>query len=361
MTTPDLFALIQLGPYMLNNRIVMAPMTRSRADEAGVVQAMTATYYAQRASAGLIVSEATQIHPTGKGYIGTPGIHHPEQVAAWQTVTTAVHAAGGRIFLQLWHVGRISHRLLQPDGVLPVAPSAIRPEGQAYTPAGLLPLETPRALTLEEIPGIVAQYRTAAQLALQAGFDGVEVHAANGYLLDQFLRDGSNQRTDAYGGSVANRSRLLLEVLDAVVDVCGADRVGVRLSPTNGFNDMRDSDPQSLFNHVVTALNPYRLAFLDVVGNSMSGEAPAFDYAALRACYTGGIFIASGGYDKASAQATLASGYADLVAFGTPYIANPDLVARLQADVPLAQADRATFYGGGVAGYIDYPVYEPVA
>jgi N-ethylmaleimide reductase len=275
---PDLFAPFDLGPYTLANRMVMAPLTRNRAGPGNVPQALNAAYYAQRASAGLIITEATQVSPQGLGYPDTPGIHSPEQIDGWRRVTEAVHARGGLIFLQLWHVGRISHPSLQPDGAVPVAPSAIRPEGQAATYDGMQDFVTPRALATDEIPGIIDQYRTAARNALSAGFDGVEVHAANGYLLDQFLRDGSNRRDDGYGGPIANRARLLLEVTEAVAKVWGANRVGIRISPVNGFNSMSDSDPDGTFGYVAQALNRFGLAYLHVVERSFSSEQPEPTY-----------------------------------------------------------------------------------
>ena len=276
ITGPALFTPLRLGPYLVPNRMVMAPLTRNRAGPGNVPQAMNALYYAQRAPAGLIVTEATQISPQGVGYPHTPGIHNPAQVEGWKQVTQAVHERAGRIFLQLWHVGRISHPSLQPDGVLPVAPSAVRPAGEAYTYEGLKPFMTPRALKLDEIPGVVDQYRTAAQYALAAGFDGVEIHAANGYLIDQFLRDGTNHRTDRYGGSLANRVRFLLEVTEAVTEVWGADRVGARISPVGAFNDMSDSDPETTFNYAAGQLNRFELAYLHVVegdeGDELNGR-----------------------------------------------------------------------------------------
>ena len=317
--------------------------------------AMNATYYAQRASAGLLITEAAPICLEGHGYPRTPGIHSPAQIAGWQKVTEAVHAKGGRIFLQLWHVGRISHPSLQPGNVLPVAPSALKPEGQAFTYEGLQDYVTPRALEASELPGIVAAFRRAAENAKAAGFDGIEVHAANGYLLDQFLRDGTNRRDDAYGGSVAKRCRLLLEVLEAVTKVWGADRVGVRISPVNTFNDIADSDPRATFEYLAAALQPYRLAYLHVVEGDMTGRpAPAMDYPRLKALF-GGPYLANNGYDRSRALAAVAEGRADLVAFGRPYIANPDLVERLKADAPLTTPDPDTFYSGEERGYIDYP------
>ncbi len=355
----DLFSPVRLGRTELANRIVMAPLTRNRASMTGnVPQDINALYYAQRASAGLIIAEATPVSPMAHGYPATPGIHSAEQVAGWKKVVEAVHAKGGRIYLQLWHVGRISHPSLLPDGALPVAPSAIRPAGQAFTYEGLQDFVTPRALETDEIPALIDDYRHAAELALQAGFDGVEVHAANGYLLDQFLRDGTNKRDDQYGGSIANRTRLLIEVVATVCKVWGADRVGVRLSPINQFNDIRDSYPQALFNHVAEALNPFNLAYLHVVEVGMTGDAPQpFDFAELRRAWRGS-YLANGGYDKARGNAAIASGHADAVAYGVPFIANPDLVERFRRDAPLNTPDQGSFYGGGEQGYTDYPTLE---
>lgn len=352
----DLFTPLRVGQLKLPNRIVMAPLTRNRAGAGNVPQPMNAIYYAQRASAGLIISEASPISAMGHGYPATPGIHSTDQVAGWRRVTDAVHTSGGRMFLQLWHVGRISHPSLLPAGALPVAPSAIQPAGMAVTYDGMQPFVTPRALESNEIPALVADYRKAAQNALDAGFDGVEVHSANGYLLDQFLRDRSNQRTDQYGGSIPNRMRLLLEVVDTVSQVCGAYRVGVRISPVNPFNDMRDSNPQALFNQVADALNPFGLAYLHVmeIGIGATEALPLFDFAALRRSFKG-LYMANGGYDKVRANTALAEDRADCVAFGVPYIANPDLVERYAKDVPLNVADQNTFYGGGEQGYTDYP------
>ncbi|HEC90200.1 MAG TPA: alkene reductase, partial [Alphaproteobacteria bacterium] len=292
----DLLSSAQLGPYSLKNRIVMAPMTRNRAAEGNVIQDMSVTYYRQRVSAGLIISEGSQISPHAVGYPRTPGIHSPEQIAGWQRVTDAVHEEGGCIFLQLWHTGRISHPSLLPDGELPVAPSAVKPAGEAITFSGPKPFVTPRALETDELPGIVEQFRQAAQNAQAAGFDGVEIHAANGYLLDQFLRDGTNQRTDAYGGSLENRVRLLLEVTDAVTGVWGSERVGVRLSPVNTFNDMSDSDPGAIFGLVVERLNQSGLAYLHVVEVDMLDCAPGGGYERrkLRDAFDG-PYIANGG------------------------------------------------------------------
>jgi N-ethylmaleimide reductase len=350
----DLFSSFQLGSIALKNRIVMAPLTRNRAGDGGVPQAMNVTYYEQRASAGLIVTEATPISAMAHGYPALPGIYNEAQVAGWKKVTDAVHAKGGKIVVQLWHVGRISHPSLLPNDATPVAPSAIKPAGQAFTYQGLVDYVEPRALSVAEIPAIVQDYVHAANCAMQAGFDGVEIHAANGYLLDQFLRDGSNKRTDNYGGSVENRARFLMEVTQAVVDAIGSDKVGVRLSPVNPFNDMHDSNPQALFNYVATALNQFNLAYMHAVEGGMGGETAAFDLVAFSQCFNN-AYMANFGYDKARGNAAIASGYAEVVAYGMPFIANPDLVARFAQDAALNDADSSTFYGGGEQGYIDYP------
>ena len=353
----SLFSPLPLGPYEIRNRVVMAPLTRCRARTDGVPGDLHAEYYRQRARAGLIISEATCIAPTAVGYPATPGIWTGDQVAGWNRVTQAVHEAGGRIYCQLWHVGRISHPSLQPDGMLPVAPSAIQPAGDAATYEGPTPFVTPRALDIDELPGIVGQYRIAAKNAIAAGFDGVEVHAAHGYLLDQFLRDGSNHRDDRYGGGIDNRSRLLLEVIEAVVEAVGAARVGVRLSPVQPFNDMRDSNPEATFSRVVELLDPFGLAYLHVteLGSDAPGAAgPFFPPGKLRALWKG-VYMTNHGYDRDKAMAAVSSGAVDLVAFGALYIANPDLVARLQANAALNEPDPTTFYGGGEKGYTDYP------
>ncbi len=357
MTNIDIFSPLRLGPLQLPNRIVMAPMTRNRAGRGNAPGPLNATYYAQRTSAGLIISEATQISPQGLGYPGTPGIHSPEQVAGWKGVTDAVHAAGGRMFLQLWHVGRISHPLLQPDGALPVAPSAIAPTGQAMTPDGMKPFVTPRALDTSEIAGIVQDYRHAARNARAAGFDGVELHGANGYLIDQFLRDGANRRTDRYGGDALNRARFLIEITEAVVGEWGAERVGVRLSPTNPFNDMRDSNPAATFATAVGELNRFGLAYLHVVesaaGDPMpTGEVP--DIRFFRKLWRGAL-IGNKGYNLERANAAIRDGCADLVSFAVLFLANPDLPIRFRRGGPFNPPDRKTFYGGAAAGYTDYP------
>jgi len=353
----DLFSSLQLGPYRVANRIVMAPLTRSRAGLGGVPTDLMAKYYAQRATAGLIISEGTCISPQAVGYLDTPGIWNGEQMAGWARITQAVHELGGHIVCQLWHVGRISHPSMQPEGGLPVAPSAIGPAGEVRTAQGPQAFVTPRALDAAELPGLVKQYRVAAQNALASGFDGVEVHAANGYLLDEFLRAGSNRRTDAYGGSVANRSRLLLEVLDTVCSAVGADRVGVRLSPVQPVNDMRDSDPQGAFSQFVERLNDYGLAYLHVTNLGITAPGAAGPYFVPRSLRTlwRGIYMTNHGYDHEAANTAVKTRQADLVAFGVPYIANPDLVARFKAGAPLNAADPTTFYGGAEKGYTDYP------
>jgi N-ethylmaleimide reductase len=353
----DLFEPLQFGPYLLKNRIVMAPLTRSRAQKGDIPSQFAAEYYEQRASAGLIIAEATQISPQGKGYAYTPGIYNEAQVEGWKKITAAVHEKGGCIFLQLWHVGRISHPALQPDRALPVAPSAIQPAGEAFTEEGNLPHVTPRALETSEIPGLIEQYRVAARHALDAGFDGVEIHAANGYLIDQFLRDATNHRTDAYGGSLENRTRLLLEVTTAVVSVWGADRVGIRLSPISPANDIADSDPATLFTHVVGQLNQFGLLYLHLVEGATGGPREVengFDLQVLKRLFKG-IYIGNNAYDLDLAVKARQEGLADLIAFGRPFISNPDLVDRLRLAAPLNAMDKGTLYGGGAKGYIDYP------
>jgi N-ethylmaleimide reductase len=370
MSAIDIFSPFRLGPLTLPNRVVMAPMTRNRAGPGNAPTALNATYYAQRASAGLIVAEASQVSPQGLGYPGTPGIHSAAQVAGWKLVTDAVHEAGGRIFLQLWHVGRISHPSLQPDGALPVAPSAITPAGQAWTLEGMKPYVTPRALDTAELPGIVEQFSKGAANAKAAGFDGVEVHAAHGYLLDQFLRDKTNHRTDSYGGSAENRARLLIEVMQAVAGEWGGARVGVHLSPTNvAFNDIADSDPATTFTVAVRALDRLGLGYLHLVepgpadpapappspaSEEGMGRSPQLNATFFRPLWRSAI-VANKAYDLARANAVLRSGAADLVSFATLYIANPDLLERLRRGVPLNGADRKTFYGGAAPGYTDYP------
>jgi N-ethylmaleimide reductase len=351
---------VKVGPYTLPNRFVMAPMTRSRAAAGNVPTELTAKYYAQRASAGLIVTEATQVSPQGVGYVHTPGIHSPEQVEAWKKVTQAVHDKGGRIYLQLWHVGRISNTTLQPNGQLPVAPSAIAPKGESMTADyKMAPFPTPRALETHEIAGIVADFRKGAENAKAAGFDGVEIHGANGYLIDQFLRDGTNKRTDQYGGSVENRIRFALEVAKAVIGVWGPERVGIRLSPNTAFNDMSDSNPRATFGAAVKALNELNIGYIHVTRAGPGDDVPGgpIDADFFRPLFKNTI-ISAAGYDQAQAEAQLKSGNADLIAFGTLFISNPDLPARFAAKAPLAQGDRSTFYGGDAKGYTDYPSLE---
>jgi N-ethylmaleimide reductase len=357
MPALDIFSPLELGPLTLPNRAVMAPMTRNRAGPGNAPGPLNATYYAQRASAGLIVSEGTQISPQGLGYPGTPGIHSAEQVAGWKGVTEAVHAAGGRIFMQLWHVGRISHPSLQPDGALPVAPSAIAPGGQAMTTEGLKPFVMPRALDTAEIMGIVEDYRLAARNARTAGFDGVELHGANGYLIDQFLRDRTNRRMDRYGGTALNRARFLIEVSEAIVGEWGAERVGVRLSPTNPFNDVADSNPTVTFATAVGELDRFGLAYLHVVEPVASDPMPAGtvpDIRFFRKLWRGAL-IGNKGYDLERANAVIREGFADLVSFAVLFLANPDLPIRFRHGGPFNAPDRKTFYGGAAAGYTDYP------
>jgi N-ethylmaleimide reductase len=351
----DLFSPVKLGSIAMSNRMVMAPLTRNRSSMEGVPQDINVSYYEQRATAGLIITEATPISPMGHGYPLLPGIYTDAQVAGWKKVTDAVHAKGGKIVIQLWHVGRISHPSLL-NGATPVAPSAVKPAGKAFTFKGLEDYVEPRALDAEELPGIVADYVHATQCALKAGFDGVEIHAANGYLLDQFLRDGSNKRSDIYGGSIENRARFLMEVTKAVVETIGSDKVGLRLSPVNPFNDMKDSNPQALFNYVTEQLNQFNLAYLHVVEGGIQGcgVADPFDFDAMRKLCKS-PYMANLSYDKARGNAAISSGHADAVAYGVPFIANPDLVERFREDAPLNEADSKSFYGGNEKGYTDYP------
>lgn len=362
MSRPTLLSPTRLGALDLPNRVVLAPMTRSRAGAGNAPTDLTVRYYVQRASAGLMITEATQVTPLGAGGPNTPGIHDAHQVVAWRRVTDAVHRAGGRIVLQLWHAGRASHPALRPDGELPVAPSAIAIEGDAYVNGRRVPHVTPRALALEEIPEVVARFRRGAELALDAGFDGVEIHGANGYLLQQFLEDGSNRRTDAYGGSIENRARLLLEVTDAVAAVWGPERVGVRLSPKNPYQSMHDSDPEALYAYVAQELGHRKLGYLHVVepGESLVPGGGRGSTSRFLGTLFGGAVITNGGYDRESGEAAVASGAADLVAYGVLFLANPDLPRRFALGAPLNAADPATFYGGGAEGYIDYPALEPI-
>nr|WP_210302420.1 alkene reductase [Rhodoblastus sphagnicola] len=354
-----MFQPCQLGPLTLKNRIVMAPLTRNRARPGdNAPNALMAEYYRQRAGAGLIITEASPISQQGQGYINTPWIANEQQVAGWRVVTDAVHEAGGRIFIQLWHVGRVSHVSLQPNGGAPVAPSAIRANTKTFLSNGFVEVSEPRALGAEELPGIVADYVKAAKNASQAGFDGVEIHAANGYLLDQFQRDSSNKRTDEYGGSIENRARLTLEVVDAMLAALPPEKIGIRFSPVSPANDVADSDPQALFGYLVEQVAKRRLAYIHVVEGATGGprDIAPFNFAALRKVF-GGAYIANNGYDREMALAAVETGAADLVAFGRPFISNPDLVERLRRGAPLAEIDFATLYGGDFHGYTDYPAY----
>lgn len=351
-----LFRPYRLGRLELPNRVIMAPLTRNRAGAGNAPTELAVEYYRQRASAGLIITEATQVCPEGQGYEATPGIHSSGQITGWKRVTSAVRAAGGRMFLQLWHVGRVSNVLLQPEGRAPVAPSAVAAKARTFIFGEFRETSQPRALELSEIPGIVQSFRRAAANAVAAGFDGVEIHGANGYLLDQFLRDSSNLRTDAYGGSVENRARLLLEVSEAVAREIGRERTGVRISPVSPANDISDSNPQPLFNYVVERLNEIELLYIHVVEGATHGARDniAFDYASLRRRFSG-TYIANNGYTRELASNALMAKAADLIAFGKPFISNPDLVQRFKLGAALAEPDRETFYGGDRRGYIDYP------
>jgi len=358
MTEKTLFEPYTLGPLTLSNRIVLAPLTRNRAGAGFLPSEFAARYYSQRASAGLLIAEAAQISQQGQGYQDTPGIYTPAQVDGWRKVTDAVHAKGGRIFLQLWHVGRVSHVDLQENGAPPVAPSALRAQAQVYVNNGFAEVSEPRALSLDELPGIIDDYRRAATNAIAAGFDGVEIHGANGYLLDQFARDGANVRTDAYGGSIERRARLLLEVTEAVTKEIGAQRTGIRISPVSPTNGISSSDPQAQFDYIVDQLDALRIVYLHVVEGATGGprDVAPFDYDSLRRRFKN-TYIANNGYDLELANIRLAEGKADLFAFGRPYIANPDLVERLKMGVPLATFDPKTLYGNGAKGYIDYPSF----
>jgi N-ethylmaleimide reductase len=358
-----LFDPIRIGEIQLANRIVMAPLTRNRAAPGNVPSVLAVEYYRQRASAGLIITEGSQVCPEGQGYVDTPGIHSVEQVEGWRRVTDAVHAEGGRIVIQLWHVGRVSHVSLQPGGNAPVSPSARRAETKTYLHEGFVPVSSPRALTTEEIPAVVESFRTAARRAMEAGFDGVEVHGANGYLVDQFLRDSVNDRVDQYGGSIAKRTRFLVEVMRAVAGAVGSGRTGLRLSPVTPSNDIgQDSHPQPLFEHALAELAPLGLAFIEVVEGQTAGarDFAPFDYAALRRRFSG-AWIVNNGYQRQMAFDAVASGAADCVSFGRPFIANPDLVRRLHEDAPLNVPNTKTFYGGGAEGYVDYPTLDELA
>jgi len=362
--SPKLFKATRIGDIDVANRIVMAPLTRSRADEAsGDIPGspMNVEYYRQRSNAGLIISEGTQVSPTGKGYMATPGIYSDEQVAGWRPITSAVHEAGGKIVAQIWHVGRITHPALN-GGVQPIAPSAVQPDAMAYTHSGKVSLPAPRSLATDEIRQVVDEYRRGAANAMRAGFDGVEIHGANGYLIDQFLRDGTNRRTDNYGGTVENRCRFALEIVDAVVAEIGAGKVGIRLSPVAPFNDMSDSAPQSVFGHLVEQLNERGIAFIHLIEGATGGarDVQGFDYAWARKVFKG-TYIANNGYDRAMAIDAVESGRADAIAFGRLFIANPDLVKRLEINAALNVPNPQTFYTPGEVGYVDYPTMAGVA
>jgi N-ethylmaleimide reductase len=353
----DLFSPIQIGAIQLKNRMVMAPMTRSRANDDRSPNPLMAEYYSQRASAGLIIAEATQISEQAAGALNTPGIHTDRHIEGWRLVTDAVHAQGSKIFLQLWHTGRASHPSFQPNGATPVSTSAVTPADEIHTSTGKQPFVQPRALELDEIPAIIHTYAEATKRAQAAGFDGVEIHAANGYLIDQFLRDGVNQRTDAYGGSIANRLRFMLEVTEAVVNAWSADRVGIRLSPKNPYLDMHDSDPNPLFTAAASALNQFNLAYLHIAegvpGQFLAGnDEPATPM--MRDVYQGLVMV-NGGYDFETGTAAIASGAADAIAYGMTFLANPDLLERYQSNAPLNQPNPATIYAQGATGYTDYP------
>jgi N-ethylmaleimide reductase len=363
-----LFNPLRMGDISLANRIVMAPLTRNRAGPGQVPTALMATYYAQRASAGLIIAEATQISQVAQGYRDTPGIYNREQIAGWRRITEAVHARGGRVALQLWHVGRISHVSLQPSGRPPVSSTGRRANAKTYTLKGFEDVSHPRALNSDELPAIVDEYRRAAGAAMDADFDGVEIHAASGYLLDQFLRDSINDRDDSYGGPPDNRVRFPLAVIKAVADEIGAGRTGLRISPVTPVNDAgQDSDAPGLFSHLIDQLVPLNLSFVHVIEGATSGprDAVPFDYEALRRRFKRpgqhGAWIINNGYARSTAVTALASGSTDLVAFGRAFVSNPDLVFRLRLDAPLASLNRDTLYGGGAAGYTDYPQLDLAA
>ena len=358
-----MFTPVKFGAIELKNRLVMAPLTRMRAIAGDVPTPLAKTYYEQRAGAGLIITEATQISPLGKGYPATPGIYSVEQTAAWKEIVSAVHAKGGKIIAQLWHVGRISHSSLHPEQGVPEAPSAIAPAGQTYGADWKLhDYETPKAMTHESIARLLTDFELAAKNAYAAGFDGVEIHSANGYLLDQFLQDKTNQRTDEYGGSIENRTRLMGEVIESITKVYPSDRIGVRLSPYGSFNDMADSDPVTLFNTVIQKLNGYGLSYVHMIeprstsagGNDQVDAAAPITSEIFRAAYQG-KFISAGGYNQAMGEAVLEAGLADAIAYGRLYIANPDLAERFKQGASLNAYDRATFYGGAEVGYTDYP------
>ncbi|MDY0135964.1 MAG: alkene reductase [Thiomicrospira sp.] len=350
---PHLFTPVKLGALTLPNRIIMAPLTRARTEVNHIPTDLMAEYYAQRASGGLIIAECSMVMPGTSAFWKEPGIYSPEQIEGWKKVTDAVHAKGGRIFLQIWHGGRACHPALN-DGKAAVAPSPIAIADEVNTPQGKLPYTLPHALTLDEMPAIVDAFKQGAKNAKLAGFDGVEVHGANGYLLDQFLRDGSNQRTDEYGGSIENRARLLLEVLQAVIDVWGNDRVGLRLSPVNSFNSMQDADPIGLTEWLGTKLNDYNLAYLHLMRSDFFSLQKQDVLSACQKVYNGNL-ISNMGYSAQEAEDAIAQKNVTAVAFGVPYLANPDLPERFKASAPLNEADATTFYTPGAKGYTDYP------
>src|SRR5260221_13484817 len=357
--TTKLFEPFKLGLIRLPNRLVMAPLTRNRAVAGRVPNPLAVEYYGQRASAGLLITEESQVSQQGQGYQDTPGIYSKEQVAGWRKVTDRVHARDGRIFIQLWHVGRISHVDLQENNQAPVAPSALRAKGKTFVNGTFADVSEPRALTLEEIPGIIEDFKRGAANALAAGFDCVEIHGANGYLFDQFAKDGPNKRADAYGGSIENRPRLMLEVAKVVTAEAGAERTGIRLSPVTPANDVSDSNPQPLFDYIVDHLNALKLTYIHVIEGATGGprDIAPFDYGSLRKRFKQ-AYIANNGYDFELATKVLNGGAADLIAFGKPFISNPDLVERLKKGAPLNAFDKATFYGGGAKGYTDYPALD---
>jgi N-ethylmaleimide reductase len=360
MSTTKLFEPFKMGAITLPNRLVMAPLTRNRATPPGMVPSpLAAEYYGQRASAGLLVSEATQVSQQGQGYQDTPGIYSREQVEGWRKVTDRVHERGGRIFVQLWHVGRISHTSLQPGSGKPVAPSAIQAKTKTFVGGQFTEVSEPRALELSEIPGIIDDFKRGAANAIAAGFDGVEIHGANGYLLDQFAKDGTNKRTDAYGGSIENRAKLMLEVSRAVAAEAGSERTGIRISPVTPANDVSDSNPQPLFDYVVDGLEALKLTYIHVIEGATGGprDIAPFNYASLRKRFTR-AYIANNGYDFELANKQLEANAADLIAFGKPFISNPDLVERLKKGAALNAWDKNTFYGGGAKGYTDYPALD---
>ncbi len=364
MTTSTIFDTFMMGDLELSNRIVMAPLTRNRALHDGdVPHALNTKYYAQRASAGLIISEAAQISPEGKGYAWTPGIYSAEQINGWQQITNAIHAKDGHIFIQLWHVGRVSHTSIQPNGLAPVAPSALAAQTQTFDGEKFVATSIPRSLSVSEIERIVDDYRKAAVNAKAAGFDGVEIHAANGFLIDQFLHDSSNKRTDDYGGSIKNRVRFLIEVVEAIKEVWPSGRIGIRLSPFSSINDINDSDPMALFSHVISKINDYDLAYLHMIEGEAGGSRDlpkGADIDTLRTLFDG-VYMANNGYDKELATKSIAKGKTDLVAFGRLFISNPDLVERLAINAPLNDPDPNTMFGGGASGYTDYPTLRESA